>query len=364
MLNEEHFDGFDVVWPELCKKCSHLTCMGKPKDISSCPRGINFIWLTNNLMIGGIIIKERTSTPRQVASTIKKIPKNNIVSIEKLNTSIRNIIGIQNNYSNLCRETVNRIVSEHESNLIKSKDFKKSIEEKIDKYLETMHDYKQFVSTIFQNINCIIKKYNGKTDEENVALATHYEKAIYYSCIMMESKIKTHSYVKNIHLVSDCDFGKTSIHQLIVKIIRIYQSSFDQKSIKITVGESYANVYTHYNVVTVIPHAIIDNALKYCPEKSYLHVHFKENKESIDVEFESLGPKIDKDERARIFLPATRGKNAPSVVEEGMGFGLYAARELIYKLGGSIDVHQNEEEDANFCGFYKTIFTMQLPLSK
>lgn len=356
-LNKEHFDGFNIFWLSFCKSCSYNHCQYQDTKLHTCPRGLSYRWVNKNLMIGGVIVRNQTPIGYSVSSTLRKTNKKNIVSKEDIDKAIENILSIENLYAALEKETIERIIKEKTKEILNSREIKDTITNSIQEYTRSMHDVKQFISTVIQNIHCIMQKYNKSTDDDNVEAASHYEKAIYYSCKMMEAKIQTLSYINNINKISDTEFSYTEIHKLILKIVKIYKSLFDERNIHIAISNSFFKIYTHFNAISIIPHAIIDNALKYSPENSTFNISFDEDEHNIIIRFESLGPKILSDEKNKIFEPAVRGKYAQKVSHEGLGFGLYAAALIADKLNSSIAVEQFEE-DIIHKNYYKTVFTV------
>jgi len=360
-LNNEYCNGFDIKWPEFCVKCTHNSCTYEKSGFQVCPRGLSYYWYNEQLMIGGIIIKERASTASSISAALRRIGAKNEVSLRDIERALNNIFEIERGYEEMCKNSIERIKEEKSKEILKHKDMKIFIQQQVGEYLKSMHDVKQFISTVIQNVNCMVTKYGKSTDEDNINAASHHEKAIFYSCRMMEAKIQTISYVNSVNKISIDDFSNTEIHRLISKIVKIYQSSFDDKNIKIRISNSQFKVFTHFNAVSIIPHAIIDNALKYSPEGSHFEISFDEDDGFIVMIFESIGPKILPVEKYQIFNPNFRGKHAAKITDEGIGFGLYAAQLVAEKLGGKIEVVQNPNESWGFKGFYQTTFSVYLP---
>ena len=91
---------------------------------------------------------------------------------------------------------------------------------------------------------------------------------------------------------------------------------------------------------------IIDNGVKYSPEGSRLRIQVREYELYVCVEVEDQGPGIPEEERAQIFGRFYRGKKVQQ--EEGVGIGLYLAREILEKEGGYIKVSSGKEAGSVF----------------
>ena len=360
MLNNIKINGFNFEWPQVCKMCKYNSCEYSDNEYHMCPRGVFYKWYSKNFMIGGFVLKERSMTTRKSALIIKNNNKYE-VSKKDIDLAMQNILEVQNIYKKEYSDIIDVAVNERIQNLLDKYNIKSKELDQINEYLRSMHDVKQFVATIIGNINCIISRYNKGSTEENLNYSSEYEKAIYYSCKIIEAKINTLLYVKNLKIIDRSFFVKTSIHQLIVKIIRIYQSLFKERNIHINIYEFYETIYTDYDSISIIPHTIIDNALKYSPEGSNFIISFSSNLDTISIDFESLGPKIFQHERDIIFQMGFRGENAQKISEDGLGFGLYALKQILNKLNGDISLWQNDNEDISYKGYYRTIFTVKLP---
>lgn len=97
------------------------------------------------------------------------------------------------------------------------------------------------------------------------------------------------------------------------------------------------------------------NAVKYSAERTTIHicVNCLVNHVLIQVEDEGIG--IPEGEQHEIFKRFYRGSNAKDIVKEGAGGGLYLARSIIEKQGGTIAAKRKNGKG--------TTFQITLPLS-
>lgn len=93
---------------------------------------------------------------------------------------------------------------------------------------------------------------------------------------------------------------------------------------------------------------ILDNAIKYSPDNSFVDVRVRELATNILIEIEDQGIGIAKDEYHKIFERFYRGKEASSNVKEGAGVGLYLARMIIEYQNGTITVKNNMGQGSVF----------------
>jgi signal transduction histidine kinase len=89
--------------------------------------------------------------------------------------------------------------------------------------------------------------------------------------------------------------------------------------------------------------ALMDNAVKYSPAGSTIHVHLalaragdRDRVAEIAIRDEGVG--MDATTRAKAFEQFFRADDARRLVPDGSGIGLYAARGLVEAMGGSISI--------------------------
>ncbi len=81
---------------------------------------------------------------------------------------------------------------------------------------------------------------------------------------------------------------------------------------------------------------ILDNAVKYSPEESVINISVKEYEMFSCIVISDHGPGISEEEIPRIFGRFYRGQNGKD--HDGIGIGLYIARQIIEEQGGYITV--------------------------
>ena len=72
---------------------------------------------------------------------------------------------------------------------------------------------------------------------------------------------------------------------------------------------------------------LLDNAVKYSAPESRIFVELLEYEMYIRINVCSQGTKVEREEFARVFQRFYRGRNAEE--QEGVGLGLYLAREIV-----------------------------------
>ena len=101
---------------------------------------------------------------------------------------------------------------------------------------------------------------------------------------------------------------------------------------------------------------ILDNAIKYSPENSIITLGMQKYEMFLCISIEDEGIGIPEEERAKVFGRFYRGRNVMG--EEGIGIGLYLARQIVSAQGGYIKISPGKTKTKEYPG---TIFQIYLP---
>jgi signal transduction histidine kinase len=248
------------------------------------------------------------------------------------------------------------IVQEYRDRQLYKQDFLNVLRPEIQKSFSYVHDYRQFIARVKQNINVVIEQNHPGADfDEKLANATPPEKAIYYASRLMEEKLQTaFLLLQPERITTQSEATIFRLHGLVMKYLGIYASAFLEKGVNMkVVGSSVGEIRGNGSAVPVIPHTLIDNALKYSQRGSEVVVEFRETDTNIDLLVSSYGPKIHEDEYDKIFELFYRGRSAVQDQEEGAGFGLYLAQFIAKEMGTRLQVRQLPARKAG-AGYWTT----------
>jgi signal transduction histidine kinase len=212
--------------------------------------------------------------------------------------------------------------------------------------LGQVHDYRQLVTQIIQNMNVIAERAHPSMPvDESLPLIGHEEMAIYQAARLMEQKLQAALFFVHPEKINDpADSENIRIHGLVIKYRKIYSHAFDAKGLRIIeTGESLGGMWGNGDALGVIPQTFIDNAYKYSPRGERVELSFHEDEHWIEFVVSSFGPRIDDDERQRIFEPFYRGRNATVGTGEGTGFGLALSQLVADRCGVEITFTQNPQ---------------------
>jgi signal transduction histidine kinase len=315
--------------------------------------------VTPNLLVFGFLLRGPSQSSAQ--KKMLSINPSHIVTAEdvkKLAQVYAATVGRFEDEINAIKAT---IIQEYARDKKYEIDFLENLKPEIQQSFSFVHDYKQFIARVRQNINVVIEARNAGSDfDEKLERALPSERAIYWASILMEEKLRTAFLLLNPEQITgNVQAKRFRLHGAVVKYARIYNAAFNEKGVTLQiVGGSTGDVRGNPAAVPVIPHTLIDNALKYSKRGSEVQIVFNESPNDIELKVVSYGPKIEDDELEKIFDLFYRGRSARAQEEEGAGFGLYLAQFIATTIGTKITVAQGTTP--NKFG-YKTIFSIRFP---
>jgi signal transduction histidine kinase len=99
---------------------------------------------------------------------------------------------------------------------------------------------------------------------------------------------------------------------------------------------------------------VIGNAIKYSPRGDAVDVVLAEKRGGVEVAIRDRGIGIPAGDLPKLFGRFARGSNARELGIGGTGFGLYLARTIVERHGGTISVESNDGSGSTFCVYVPT----------
>ena len=138
------------------------------------------------------------------------------------------------------------------------------------------------------------------------------------------------------------------VRSLVERAVEELQAKAEKKQIKVVVSEMEEQLQASYDRKWTLEALcnILDNAVKYSPTKGQILVEVKEYEFYVCICVTDEGIGISEEERAQIFGRFYRGRQVQQ--EEGIGVGLYLAREILQRENGYIKVESKLGEGSSF----------------
>lgn len=211
-------------------------------------------------------------------------------------------------------------LSEHKINLEK------------EKIKELVSDISHQTKTPLTNINLYSQLLlEQNLDDESKYLANEIHKQTQKLNFLIQSLVKTSRLeTGTFQLIPQ----KNSFDILITKSIEQMKKKSEIKNIKINYFETNVKAVFDMKWTSEALCNVLDNAIKYSNKNSIINVSVKDYEMFADIIVEDNGIGISENEIEKIFGRFYRGTNV--LEDEGIGIGLYLAREIIEKQNGYI----------------------------
>ncbi len=360
LFRGKRHDGLLISWPDRCTGCDRQCEHGVVNELALCSYGINYFRIDAELMIAGVVVRDYpTMTPARRRQMHARQLQPSRVEIQRTADRAREATAVLEEHLEAERKT---IISEYRNSRRYQSEIVELLRPEIEKALGQVHDYKAFVAHIIQNMNVIwTERYRITAIEDALGRAPQEEVAIYHAARLMEDRLDAALFLIYPERITDLASRTTfRVHGTVHKTVKIYEAAFDAKGVRLHFsGESFGLVEANYRAVVVIPHTLLDNALKYAPRDSDTYIDVRDDDEAIVLTVRSLGPRIEVDEIERIFDVFYRGAAARALGTEGTGFGLALASNIATHMGTEIRVTQESAETME--GYYWTTFSVGFP---
>src|ERR1035437_1863459 len=364
VYNDRRYDGFEAAWPRRCRECDDRECeRSASSGVQTCRFGINFIRLGPSLLAAGFIVSDLPEGHVSDARR-KMLRKGDSVRLNKLTVE-----DITSHWAAV-HQTVERNADKEVRSQIEAERASTGYAERLLEHLRPeiqlalgqVHDYRQLVTQIIQNLNVIAdRRAPGIRVEETLSKGSFEEMAVYRAARMMEMKLNAALFFvapERIDAPGSMQFVR--IHGLFTTHRKIYARAFETKGLKVALtGESYGESYGNPEAFAVILQTFIDNALKYAPKNSEVEFRFTEDASAITFAARSYGPDIGADEIPSIYEPFYRGRRAREASSEGTGFGLALSRLVADRCGIVLAVQQDPGRSGD--GWVWTEFGARFP---
>lgn len=344
----------------MTRDCESSTSAG----LGLCPFGLNYWRVSNDLLIYGVSVRNyKGATPAY--RKMLRLAGPQAIRLQDLEAVVARCADATDHLERRLRSQQRQTMVRYRRSRRYQREIVEQIRPELQRTFGQVHDYKQFVQQVIQNLDVHLdRRFPGLPMEEKVGRASHEETAIYWAARLMDEKLDASVLVLDPSQIRNSANQRTfRLHGLVTKYLRIYQRRMDEKGLRLhEIGGSFADVHGNPRAMGIIPHALIDNAVKYAPPGSDLTLTYAMTADTVIFKIQSLGPRIADDERDRIFDFYYRGEAAQRVDSGGTGFGLAAAQLVAREMDTHIEVGQSTDTTAY--GSFTTTFSVSLPLAE
>ena len=217
----------------------------------------------------------------------------------------------------------------------------KKLEETIQQLDKTVTELDRFVYSASHDLSAPLKSVLGLVQiarmEKETDRVWEYYNHIEYSIQKLDRVIKSMvEFSRNYHL--DVQTTELNFHDLVSEVLR--ELAFWPEARKISFKNTVAKesvINTDSQRMKVVLHNLISNSVKYADftkSDSFIHIDFHRNGAGNSIVISDNGMGIEKERQPRIFEMYYRATDR----SQGSGLGLFIVKEIIIKLGGTIEV--------------------------
>ena len=149
--------------------------------------------------------------------------------------------------------------------------------------------------------------------------------------------------VKSSRLESDIislQKHQSNLKDIVEDVLREFKVILDEKCISINLKNEDLIFNLDERWLKEAIHNLVDNAIKYSPKGSTINISIYKSYLNYNLDIENECKDLSEETLPKIFERFYRGKN--SVSKDGLGLGLFIAREIIEKHGGNIRASLDE----------------------
>ena len=207
------------------------------------------------------------------------------------------------------------------------------------------HELSTPVSVIMANSETLL---SGALD--NKADAENFSKAILHNAERLSEMVSDLIDLSRIEYGElKLEFEKVNINQSILKALDAIKGLAAKKEISLNFDE-YEDEFIRVdiNAIDRILINLLDNAIKYSPNKSSVRITIEDKNSHIEVNVIDSGKGIDDSDKVRIFGRFYRTAQARASDKTGSGLGLAIVKNLVHSLDGDVGVRNSNSGGCNF----------------
>jgi two-component system CheB/CheR fusion protein len=165
--------------------------------------------------------------------------------------------------------------------------------------------------------------------------------------------------VKDINSRTSYDFRAVSIREIIEEAIAKYRAPLNEKkiSLELPTSSSMPLLTVDTKKITFVIHAILENAIWYSKENGSIKIKSEVKNRMLILKIIDDGLGLSWRDKYNLFKRFYRGNRAVKMNTDGMGLGLYMAREIIRRHHGSIRAVSKGKDKGS-------TFSIHLPLDR
>ncbi|MDO8600994.1 MAG: HAMP domain-containing sensor histidine kinase [bacterium] len=205
--------------------------------------------------------------------------------------------------------------------------------------------------------------YIALLEKETGFLASEQRKIVEDGLRVTVRAIELVNDLLSVARIEEGRFGFNMAHQSMVLVVEKVYARFlnaaEEKGIRLlleTEKSALPHVLIDDEKIAILLENVLDNAVKYTSPGGEVLIRVMRDRDTIRVDVKDTGIGIPVDQQSRVFTKFFRGDNAQLFQTSGTGLGLYVAKNIAEKHGGTLTCESTEGKG--------TTLTLTLPIVK
>lgn len=165
--------------------------------------------------------------------------------------------------------------------------------------------------------------------------------------------------IKDIHNTSGYNLKAVSLREILEESVRKYSAKINEKNIKLSLPtmKDIPLLSIDTKKISFAIGVILENAILYSKENSNIKIDSEVKDGNLILKIEDDGIGLSWKDKRNIFDRFYRGDRAKKMNTDGMGLGLYIAKEIIKRHKGKISFHSKGKNEG-------VVFSIILPVRR
>jgi len=208
------------------------------------------------------------------------------------------------------------------------------------------HDLKTPVARIQGLTEVLLRnasnRLNPRDQETLKSVITSTEELNHFITSILElSKVES----KNLHI----QLESKDINHLIEKAVERFHAQAKARQVQLVSQlDPLFPIHVDPTLISKVLNNLIDNAIKYSPKNSAVHIESKEEGDWIVISIRDQGIGLSEEELQNLFTRFYRAKNDTTISTTGTGLGLYLTKYFIEAHQGHVEVSSEKNQGSTF----------------
>jgi signal transduction histidine kinase len=147
--------------------------------------------------------------------------------------------------------------------------------------------------------------------------------------------------IKDIKNTSAYDLKAVSIREILEESIKKYHLSLQDKKITLSMPSfiKLPLISIDTKKISLVINIVIENAILYSKENGHIKIESEMKNNHLILKIEDNGIGLSQKDKSNLFKRFYRGDRAVKMNTDGMGLGLYIAKEIIHRHRGQIKAY-------------------------